>query len=139
LEKGFDNITVIDLAPALTASLQKKLPSEKFPGLKIVTGDFFTLEDQFDLVLEQTFFCALDPMVRIDYVKKMKSLLVPNGKLAGVLFNRSFDGGPPFGGNIEQYRSIFLTNFNFKMMEPCYNSISPRAGQEVFFIASPFE
>ncbi len=137
LEKGFKDITVIDLAPVLTQSLQKKLPSEIYPSLRIITGDFFTLEGQFDLVLEQTFFCALEPLQRDDYVKKMKSLLVPTGKLTGVLFNRSFDGGPPFGGNIDEYQSLFATNFAVRVMEPCYNSISPRAAQELFIIVAP--
>jgi len=137
LEKGFKNVTIIDIAPALTENLKKKFPVEAYPNLNIITGDFFELDGQFDLVLEQTFFCALEPLQRKDYVKKMKSLLMPTGKLAGVLFNRSFDGGPPFGGNIEEYQSLFATNFVIRVMEPCYNSISPRASQELFIIVAP--
>ena len=137
LELGFNNITIIDIAPALTETLKRKFPAEAYPNINIITGDFFELDGQFDLVLEQTFFCALEPLQRKDYVKKMKSILVPTGKLAGVLFNRSFDGGPPFGGNSEEYQSLFASNFVIRVMEPCYNSISPREAQELFFIVTP--
>ncbi len=132
LEKGFSDITVIDIAPALTASLQKKLPSDIYPNLKIITGDFFSLEDQFDLVLEQTFFCALDPSLREAYAKKMHSILKPGGKIAGVLFNREFEGGPPFGGNEKEYRILFGKYFQLNILAQSYNSIEARIGSEVF-------
>ena len=132
LEKGFKDITVIDLAPALTQSLQQKLPSEIYPTLKIINGDFFKLEDQFDLVLEQTFFCALDPALRNSYAEKMNSILKPGGKLVGVLFNRDFEGGPPFGGNEADYRILFSKYFQINILATCYNSIEPRRGSEVF-------
>lgn len=132
LEKGFTDITVIDLAPALTVSLQQKFPSEIYPALKIINGDFFELEDKFDLVLEQTFFCALDPSLRHPYAEKMHTVLEPGGKIAGVLFNREFEGGPPFGGNEKEYRNIFQKYFQINILAPCYNSIEPRTGSEVF-------
>lgn len=132
LEQGFKNITIIDIAPALTESLNKKFPAEDYPELKIITGDFFELEGQFDLILEQTFFCALDPSLRESYVLKMNELLYPGGRLAGVLFNREFEGGPPFGGNIQDYQSLFSKHFQVNILAPCYNSIEPRKGAEVF-------
>jgi methyl halide transferase len=132
LENGFKDITVIDLAPVLTQSLQKKLPSEKYPDLKIINGDFFALEDHYDLILEQTFFCALNPDLRNTYAQKMKFILKPGGKLVGVLFNRDFDGGPPFGGNKAEYRILFDKYFQINILATCYNSVEPRRGAEVF-------
>ena len=133
LENGFSNITLIDISPVLTDILQKKLTSEHYPNLKIHTGDFFELQDEFDLILEQTFFCALDPSLREAYAKKMKDLLNLGGKLTGVLFNRNFDGGPPFGGNEEEYKALFGKYFKINILEPCNNSIFPRSGVELFF------
>jgi len=38
--------------------------------------------------LEQTFFCSFKPENRDKYRDKILSLLKPDGKLVGVLFNR---------------------------------------------------
>ncbi len=135
-DKGFTNITIIDISAVLTSQLQEKL-GNGYPSITILTGDFFELEGSFDLILEQTFFCALYPALRMDYVRKMKSLLSGNGTLAGLLFNREFDQSPPFGGNSEAYRQLFLSSFRMLLLEPCYNSIPARAGTELFFIARP--
>ena len=132
LEKGFQDITVIDIAPLVIESIQKKLPPGISHKLNIINGDFFDLNEQFDLILEQTFFCALDPSLREAYAIKMKAILKPGGKLAGVLFNRDFDGGPPFGGNEKAYHALFSKFFQINIMAPCYNSIEPRSGSEVF-------
>ncbi len=132
LQQGFTNITLIDISSLLTAALEKKFSQYIGKQLTIITGDFFDLQGRFDMIIEQTFFCALLPALRPAYVEKMYSLLKPGGRLAGVLFNRSFEGGPPFGGSKEEYLSLFSSRFTIKTMEPCYNSIGPRVGAELF-------
>lgn len=132
LQQGFTNVTVVDLAPALTAAVEKQLADYSGKSLRIITGNFFDLTGQYDLVLEQTFFCALEPSLREAYVKQMQALLKPGGRLVGVLFDRDFDGGPPFGGNAAEYRQLFEKAFVLHTLSPCYNSIPPRAGSEVF-------
>jgi SAM-dependent methyltransferase len=132
LEKGFTDITLIDISTVLTEALQKQFPAEKQEFIRILTGDFFILDNPYDLILEQTFFCALDPSLREKYAQQMQSLLTKDGRLAGVLFNRSFEGGPPFGGKEEEYRDLFEKYFSIDIMEPCYNSIASRAGAELF-------
>jgi len=135
LQQGFTNITVVDISPLLTEKLAEKFKASIPHPLTIITSDFFDLEGQYDLIIEQTFFCALPPSRRNDYVHKMYSLLKPGGKLAGVLFNRAFAGGPPFGGNTEEYKPLFEQLFTLKTLAPCYNSIKPRMGTEVFLLA----
>lgn len=130
--KGFRNITLIDISAKMAEDLAIHFAHE--PAVHVIHGDFFTHEGSYDLVLEQTFFCAIDPMLRQSYVTKMHSLLAPGGKIAGVLFNRSFEGGPPFGGNQQEYEQLFSKWFQIKTMSPCYNSIPPRAGAELFII-----
>ena len=132
LQSGFHNLTLIDIAPSLTSQLEKKFHSFVDKQLTIITGNFFDLNNQYDLILEQTFFCALDPSLRLKYVQKMVELLKPGGKLAGVLFDKAFEGGPPFGGNREEYLKLFKEYFQVEKMEPCFNSIPPRAGTELF-------
>jgi SAM-dependent methyltransferase len=133
LNKGFLNTNILDISPLPLEKFQ--LINPDFPESQIHHCDFFAHEDQYDLIIEQTFFCALLPHRRSDYVKKMNNLLKPGGKLVGLLFNRHFEkSGPPFGGSEAEYRELFEKEFRILKMETCYNSIPPRQGQELFFI-----
>ena len=98
LDKGFHRITLLDIAPMAVDQLKQKFWNTP---VTVVQADFFDWKDkQYDLILEQTFFCALDPVLRGAYAEHMGRLLKPNGTLAGVLFNREFEqAGPPFGGS----------------------------------------
>jgi len=133
LKMGFTNVSLIDIAPDLVERLKAKFKSE--PHIKIILGDFFSQEGEYDLILEQTFFCALDPGLRKSYVEQMKNLLKIGGKLAGVLFVKEFEqAGPPFGGSKEEYELLFENDFDLQVFESCYNSFGKRAGTEMFII-----
>ncbi|MBK7232960.1 MAG: methyltransferase domain-containing protein [Saprospiraceae bacterium] len=130
-EMGFHDITLLDISPTACKILSNKLGDLK--GIKIVCEDFFFHKGEYDLILEQTFFCALDPILRESYVKKSASLLTTQGKLAGLLFASHFNSeGPPFGGTAEEYKLLFDPLFNILKMEPCMNSILPRQGNELW-------
>ena len=130
LRQGFTNITVIDIAPTLIEVLQQKFVNH--PNVKIILGDFFEHQGQYDWIIEQTFFCALPPTMRPKYVWKMHQLLAPKGKIAGLLFNREFEEGPPFGGNKVEYINLFSGAFTTLKMDVCSNSVVPRANSELF-------
>lgn len=131
--QGFKNVFVIDLSNIPLANLKKRVPS--FPEDHLIQGDFFDLDLQFDLIIEQTFFCALNIELRPKYVEKMNSLLLTNGKLVGLFFDFPLtDSGPPFGGSKLEYKKLFEPYFKIQKLEKCYNSISPRSGNELFFI-----
>jgi methyl halide transferase len=130
LSQGFTNVTVIDIAPTLLENLQEKFKNN--PNIKIVLGDFFEHQGEYDLIIEQTFFCALLPTMRENYVRKMHQLLSVNGKLVGLLFNKTFEAGPPFGGSQSEYNQLFKKHFVFLQMDLCHNSIKPRANSELF-------
>lgn len=129
LQQGFTNITVIDIAPTLIEILQQKFVNQ--PHVKIILGDFFEHQGQYDWIIEQTFFCALPPTMRPKYVWKMHQLLAPKGKIAGLLFNREFEEGPPFGGNKVEYINLFTGAFSILKMDVCTNSVVPRANTEL--------
>ena len=129
---GFRNVTVLDMAPAPLKNIADRLPD--FPSEHLVLDDFFNHSATYDLIVEQTFFCAINPARRMEYAQKMHQLLAPGGVLAGVLFNCHFDGGPPFGGSAADYRLIFEPLFKLRTFEPCRNSIAPRAGRELFIV-----
>jgi len=127
---GFGQVHVVDLAAEPLRNLELVCPD--FPKAHVYLEDFFEHQGRYDLIVEQTFFCALDPKLRGKYAKKMRELLKSGGKLVGVLFNRDFEGGPPFGGNHIEYQNIFKQYFQQVDIQVCYNSIPERAGNEVF-------
>ena len=132
LENGFNNVTVIDIAPVLVENLKEKF---KDKNIKIICGDFFNHNGQYDLIIEQTFFCAINRSLRSDYAKKMNELIKQGGKLAGVLFKTEFEKeGPPFGGSKPEYEKYFTEYFDIKYLDDCYNSAAPRAGNELFML-----
>lgn len=132
-EQGFENIFVIDIAEQPLKNLKTRFPN--FPDNHLIHDDFFNHKGKYDLIVEQTFFCALDSFLRQKYVDKMQDLLEENGKLAGLLFDFELtEVGPPFGGSEAEYLQLFSEKFTIKKLERCYNSIQPRAGRELFFI-----
>lgn len=133
LNLGFTNIDVCDIAPHAIEGLKKRIGTDK--AVNYITGDFFDLDGQYDLIIEQTFFCAINPTLRERYVNKMYDLLNNNGKLVGLLFASHFaTDGPPFGGNKSQYKELFQQKLHITIMEMCYNSVKPRHDNELFFI-----
>lgn len=135
-QMGFRNIFLLDYALLPLQKFQSELP--EFPVAQLLHLDFFSLQDQFDLVLEQTFFCALDPNLREKYVQHMHQIIRPNGHLAGLLFDDPlFSDHPPYGGNKALYQKLFEPKFKIKKMETAYNSIPARQGRELFFILQP--
>ena len=132
-DNGFTNVTVIDIAPTPLNNLRERTPD--FPEDYLLQTDLFEHNKTYELILEQTFFCALPPSRRQEYVHKMYDLLNEGGKLVGLLFDFPNNGeGPPFGGSKEEYLGLFSERFYIKTLEPCYNSIKPRQGKELFFI-----
>lgn len=129
--QGFSKVFVLDMAPAAFDNFRRRVPS--FPHSHLLEGDFFAHHASYDLILEQTFFCALDPALRKDYVLQMHELLAPGGKLVGLLFDDPLHSDqPPFGGSRQEYEALFLPVFGAGRFEPCYNSVKPRAGRELF-------
>ncbi|MGB1246092.1 MAG: hypothetical protein ACPG39_00725, partial [Flavobacteriaceae bacterium] len=66
-EKGFDKVTVLDWSASALNNLKSARPD--FPEDHLIKDDFFEHLGQYDLILEQTFFCAIDPKLREKYQK----------------------------------------------------------------------
>ena len=130
-KEGFSNVHVLDISQS--AIHQFKLGNPDFPKGHVHQGDFWKHSGQYDLIIEQTFFCAIDPSLRAAYVAKTSDLLKQGGKLVGVLWNHPMgEAEPPFGGSVTEYVELFSERFEINVMETAYNSIKPRAGREVF-------
>jgi SAM-dependent methyltransferase len=133
INNGFENVNILDFSSEPLDNFKVRFPD--FPDSNIHHEDFFIHDHKYDLILEQTFFCALNPSLRVNYVEKMKDLLKPGGKLVGLLFNGEFEKeGPPFGGSLAEYESLFRGKFEEVLITPCFNSIPERMGSELFFI-----
>ncbi len=135
--QGFKNVFVMDISPIPLSNFKERNPT--FPDNQLIEANFFEHIDQYDLILEQTFFCSFLPTKanRKLYGKTMAKLLKPQGKLVGVWFDipliKNTDKRP-FGGTKEEYLTYLSPFFQLKTFEKCYNSIKPRAGQELFGI-----
>ena len=131
-KQGFKNIYVADISKKPLQNLKTRVHS--FPEDQLLHTNFFDIKGQFDLILEQTFFCALPLESRPEYAQKMSVLLKDQGLLAGLLFSFPLtENGPPFGGSKEEYLTYFSPFFEIEVLENCYNSIKPRQGNELFF------
>lgn len=129
--KGFTNVYVADLSATALQNIKQRIPG--FPEHQLIHGNYFDLDLTFDLIIEQTFFCAISPSLRQDYVTQTHQLLAPQGKLVGLLFDIPLnDDQPPFGGSKEEYNRLFNPYFDIQLMEPCYNSIEKRVDSELF-------
>jgi len=133
LDNGFTNVTICDVSSYALDNIKRILGEPQ--GLKYINEDFFLIEDKFDLIIEQTFFCAIDPTLRNKLIDKISNILSPGGKWVGVLFASEFPkAGPPFGGNLEEYKYLLSKYLSINKISMCYNSTPPRKGNELFMI-----
>ena len=133
--QGFNNVFVMDISALPLRNFKERNPT--FPDNQLIEANFFDHIGQYDLILEQTFFCSFLPtkVNRKLYGKTMAKLLKPQGKLVGVWFEipliKNTDKRP-FGGTKEEYLTYLLPYFQVHTFEKCFNSIKPRAEQELF-------
>ena len=107
---GFKNVYVVDISETALKNIKNRVPD--FPLSQLLHANFFDLDATFDLVIEQTFFCAIDPNLREKYALKMKELLRENAKLVGLLFDAKLnEEHPPFWRNYKRIQRIFSTLF----------------------------
>ncbi len=129
----FLNIYVLDYSNYALCNFSNRVP--KFPKNQLLNNDFFDLQGNFDIIIEQTFFCAINKNLRPDYFLKMYDLLNKNGKLVGLLFDDTLNNDhPPYGGSKIEYIQYFEPYFEIKVFETAYNSIKSRFGREIFMI-----
>ncbi len=130
---GFKNITVLDLSDIPLKHFAEKNPD--FPKENLVHQDFFEHHSSYEYIVEQTFFCALHPSLRNHYVEKMHELLVPGGKLVGMVFNDLLNTEhPPYGALKADYEAYFAPMFTIEQLTDNTAAIPPRAGRELFLL-----
>lgn len=129
--KGFKNVFVVDLSKEALKNIEQRVPT--FPKNHLIHKNFFDLQMSFDLMIEQTFFCAIAPKLRQQYAAKTSQLLKEDGKLVGLLFDAPLNTEhPPFGGSKTEYLNYFSPYFKIELIDNCYNSVENRLGRELF-------
>jgi SAM-dependent methyltransferase len=91
---GWD-VCAIDFAPAAVARAQRILGPL---ADRVRQADFFTsdVSGPYDLIYERTFLCSLPYERWPQYAARMKSLLRPGGRLAGVFYYGTNPEPPPY-------------------------------------------
>ena len=128
---GFRNLTLLDYAPLSKTNFLERV--EGFRQEQFEIGNFFDHKGEYDYIVEQTFFCALNPDLRSRYVEHVHQLLERQARLVGLMFNIPlFDDHPPFGGSEVEYRNLFSPLFSIASMHMPINSVPARRENELF-------
>lgn len=67
-EIGFQNIYLLDYSPVPLQKFAEQNPN--FPKKQLLNIDFFEAKSKYDYIIEQTFFCAINPELRPKYAKR---------------------------------------------------------------------
>lgn len=116
---------------------------EKYKDLSNITwiqSDIFKLgrdhEASYDLIVEHTCYCAIDPSQRNALVMLWKRLLAEGGQLLGVFFAMERRDAPPFGGTEWELRERLKKHFQFIFWGRWHQSIDRRNGKELLVFAT---
>jgi methyl halide transferase len=106
--------TGLDLAETGVASAKQEL-ADTHPApagsVNFVCGDFFKHslkpEHKYDVILDYTFLCALQPEQRPAWAAQMAELLAPGGELVTLIFPIiEKEGGPPFAVSLDTFTQL---------------------------------
>ncbi len=134
------HVTAVDFAFSAIKNM-RQMAEILAVELDLLHSDIFNIgksyHDAFDIVLEYTCYCAIDPGRRIDYINLVDRILKPEGRLVALFFpldKELNDDGPPFGVNLNSTLNMFSKKFTLNKKEIPNLSIKRRIGREMFVI-----
>jgi SAM-dependent methyltransferase len=131
--RGVDAVG-LDIAPLALDLARRHAP---VAGENYMRGDLFHLPPEcrgaFDGAFEHTCFCAIDPLLRTEYVAAVRNVLRPGGRLFAVFFlDPGNDGdGPPFGCTTAELDRLFARNFRLIEEHAEIPTYAEREGREL--------
>ncbi|KMT15573.1 hypothetical protein BVRB_3g059230 [Beta vulgaris subsp. vulgaris] len=119
---------------AISKARELAASSTNVNNMTFILDDFFTWKSDalFDIIFDYTFFCALEPNMRLAWASRMAELLNPDGELLTLIFPISDHvGGPPYKVSVSDYEEV-LAPFGFKAASVTENelAVQPRKGYE---------
>jgi len=135
---GFE-VTAVDFAPEAVKFLRAEAANRNL-RMEILQDDLFTLSEEniarYEIVLEYTCICAIDPARRWEYLHMLHRLLAPGGYFIGLIFPiDGRPGGPPYAIERDSFLSELTTLFDVRFLDIPKTSIKPRRGKEILVIA----
>lgn len=130
-------VTAIDFSAEAIERARKKYGH--LDNLQFINEDIFNLPHDwnysFDVIVEHTCFCAIEPHRRKDLVKLWRRLLHEEGQLMAVFFAFLKRSGPPYGSSEWEIRELLKDSFHFLFWGRWRNSLPQRQGRELFVLA----
>jgi hypothetical protein len=133
-------VTAVDFAASAVNNIKSSAKQNEL-DIDIKHMDIFDLnkvfDNHFDVVLEYTCFCAIDPAKRRNYIEMVRHILKNKGELVGLLFpidKDLSDGGPPFAVQLESTIELISDYLSLIKLKIPSLSVKPRVGREAFVI-----
>jgi methyl halide transferase len=133
VENGFE-VTAVDYSSGAVDHLKSTVEERKLK-CKVLHMDFFGISSDhngvYDLLIEQTFFCAISPEQRSSYVSTVARVLKQGGMLAGLFYHTGEkEGGPPFNTTREDILKHFSDSFEIRELSKAEDSAEQRKDKE---------
>ena len=130
-------VTAVDFSEEALDRAKKKYGH--LQNIKWVKADAFHLPKEFvgafDILVEHTFYCAIDPSKRQELVQVWKRCLIDKGFLLGVFFVMDYKKAPPYGGLEWEVRERLKKDFHFIFWGRLKDSVQNRLGKELLVYA----
>ncbi len=129
-------VTAVDFSAEAIAKAKKSYGH--LHNLSFEQMDVFNLPHEwnytFDVVIEHTLFCAVDPAFYQKLITVWKRVLHEEGQLLSVFFTMFKRQGPPYGIREFELRALLMPHFQFLFWGRLRNSIADRLGKELFVL-----
>lgn len=129
-------VTAVDFSAGAIAQAKKLYGHME--NITFLRQDIFTLPHDwngtFDVIIEHTCFCAIDPKRRKEMVKLWRRLLHEEGQLIAVFFAMLKRAGPPYGSSEWEIRELLKDSFQFLFWGRWRKSLPRREGRELFVL-----
>ncbi len=128
------SVTAVDFAPE--AAREARENAEKSGvSISVLERDLFLMDPNiygtFDILFEQTCFCAIDPERRTQYKEMAERMIRKGGELLGLFYAHGREGGPPWTTTEEEIRGLFGESFVFSECAITPHSVESRKGEEL--------
>ncbi len=130
-------VTAIDFSEEAIARAKRNYA--QYDNIQFICQDIFKIPHEwnfsFDIIVEHTCFCAINPSRRSEMVKLWRRLLHEEGQIMAVFFAMLKRPGPPYGSTEWEIRQLLEKNFQFLFWGRLRISIPRRLGRELFVLA----